>query len=87
MAVQDLLESLRNFEPNDLSDVNNVGSWPLAVKAIIWTVAFVAALAEERPPRACLRFAAAAGAIAVTVSSVKVPLVGSDAAGIVSLSP
>ena len=45
MAVQDLLESLRNFDPNDLSDVNNVGSWPLAVKAIIWTVAFVAALA------------------------------------------
>jgi hypothetical protein len=28
--------------------------------------AFVAALAEERPPRACLRFAAAAGAIAVS---------------------
>jgi type IV pilus assembly protein PilO len=45
MAVQDLLESLRNFDPNDLSDVNNVGSWPLAVKAIIWTVALVAALA------------------------------------------
>ena len=45
MAVQDLLESLRNFDPNDLSDVNNVGSWPLAVKAIIWTVAFVASLA------------------------------------------
>jgi type IV pilus assembly protein PilO len=45
MAVQDLLESLKNFDPNDLNDINNVGSWPTAVKAIIWTVAFIAALA------------------------------------------
>ena len=44
MAVQDLIESLKSFDPNDLSDLNSIGSWPVAVKAIIWVVAFIGAL-------------------------------------------
>ena len=27
MAVQDLIESLKSFDPNDLSDLNSIGSW------------------------------------------------------------
>jgi type IV pilus assembly protein PilO len=42
MAMQDLLDSLKEFDINDLNDVNNVGSWPTAVKAIIWILAFAA---------------------------------------------
>ena len=34
MALQDTIEQLQNFDINDL-DVNNIGSWPTAVKAII----------------------------------------------------
>ncbi|MEZ5552820.1 MAG: type 4a pilus biogenesis protein PilO [Pseudomonadales bacterium] len=37
MALQDTLEQLRNFDINDL-DVNNIGAWPTAVKAIIMTL-------------------------------------------------
>ena len=44
MAVQDLIESLKSFDPNDLSDLNSIGTWPVAVKAIIWVVAFIGAL-------------------------------------------
>jgi len=44
MAMQDLLGSLKEFDINDLNDVNNVGSWPTAVKAIIWSLAFVAVM-------------------------------------------
>ena len=45
MAMQDLLESLQNFDLEQLNDVNNVGSWPVAVKIIIWVVCFSGALA------------------------------------------
>lgn len=44
MAMEDLLESLQNFDLDQLNDVNNVGSWPLAVKIIIWAVCFAGAL-------------------------------------------
>ena len=44
MAMQDLVESLQNFDMDQLNDVNNIGSWPIAVKVIIWILAFVLAL-------------------------------------------
>jgi type IV pilus assembly protein PilO len=44
MAMQDLLESLQGFDINELNDVNNVGSWPMVIKAIIWVLAFVAVM-------------------------------------------
>ncbi len=34
MAMQDTLDQLKNFDVNDL-DVNNIGSWPLAIKLIL----------------------------------------------------
>lgn len=45
MAIQDMMESLQNFDMEQLNDFNNVGSWPLAIKVILWTIAFVGALA------------------------------------------
>lgn len=45
MAIQDMMESLQNFDMEQLNDFNNVGSWPLAIKIILWTIAFVGALA------------------------------------------
>lgn len=43
MAVEDILKNLQEFDINDL-DLDNIGSWPLAVKIIAWTVALVAVL-------------------------------------------
>lgn len=43
-ALEDILESLQNFDTDQLNDFNKVGSWPLAVKAILWIMVFVAAL-------------------------------------------
>ncbi len=40
MALQDTLEQLRSLDINEL-DVNNIGSWPAAVKAIILALLFV----------------------------------------------
>jgi type IV pilus assembly protein PilO len=45
MAMQDLMDSLQNFDMDQLNDFNNVGSWPMAVKVIMWVIAFVGALA------------------------------------------
>ena len=45
MAVQDLLESLQNFDMDQLNDFNSVGSWPMAVKGIMWVITFFGALA------------------------------------------
>ena len=42
--VQEILESLQNFDTDQLNDLNQVGNWPMAVKFIIWIVAFVGAL-------------------------------------------
>ena len=44
MALEDVVESLKNFDTDQLNDLNNVGSWPFAVKLIIWVLAFVGAL-------------------------------------------
>lgn len=43
MAMKDSLEQLQNFDLADL-DVNNIGSWPAAVKAIVMGLAFVLVL-------------------------------------------
>ena len=45
MALEDVVESLKSFDMDQLNDLNNVGSWPLAVKLIMWVLAFVGALA------------------------------------------
>ena len=45
MAMEDLVESLKSFDVEQLNDFNNVGSWPIAVKVILWVLAFVGALA------------------------------------------
>lgn len=44
MAMEDLVESLKSFDINQLNDINNVGSWPLAVKVILWSLCFAGAL-------------------------------------------
>lgn len=43
--IQETIESLQNFDTDQLNDLNQIGSWPMAVKAIIWLIAFVGALA------------------------------------------
>ncbi len=40
MALKDSLEQLQNFDLADL-DVNNIGSWPAAVKAIVMALVFL----------------------------------------------
>jgi len=45
MAAKDLIDSLKNFDVDQLNDFNNVGSWPVAVKSILWVLAFAGALA------------------------------------------
>ena len=37
MALEDTLQSLRDFDINDL-DVDTIGTWPTPVKAIVWTI-------------------------------------------------
>lgn len=44
MALDDVIQELREFDINDL-DVDNIGSWPTPVKIIVWAIAFVAVLA------------------------------------------
>lgn len=44
-SLEELKESLQNFDMEQLNDFNNVGSWPMAVKVIIWLIAFAGALA------------------------------------------
>ncbi len=44
MAMGDLLESLQSFDIDQLNDVNSIGSWPQAVKVIIWVICFAGAL-------------------------------------------
>ena len=44
MALKDVVESVKNFDMDQLNDLNSVGSWPLAVKLIMWVLAFVGAL-------------------------------------------
>ena len=40
MAFQDVLNDLRELDFNELS-VDNIGSWPLAVKVIAWVLLFI----------------------------------------------
>jgi type IV pilus assembly protein PilO len=44
MAFEDTMRSLREFDINDL-DFDNVGSWPVPVKLVIWAVLFIGVLA------------------------------------------
>jgi type IV pilus assembly protein PilO len=41
MALQEQLNKLQNFDINDL-DPDNIGGWPLPLKAVIWCLVFVA---------------------------------------------
>lgn len=43
MAIEDTLRSLREFDINDL-DFDNVGSWPIAVKVLVWVGLVIAVL-------------------------------------------
>ena len=43
-SLEQLFESLRNFDYEQLNDLDNVGSWPLAVKFILWVLIFAAAI-------------------------------------------
>lgn len=43
-SIDELRETLQNFDMEQLNDFNNVGSWPMVVKVIIWIIVFVGAL-------------------------------------------
>ncbi len=43
MAAEDVLRALQEFDVNDL-DFDNIGSWPLAIKGVVWVIALVAVL-------------------------------------------
>ena len=43
MAFEDTMRSLREFDVNDL-DFDNVGSWPMPVKGVIWGALVIAVL-------------------------------------------
>ncbi len=43
MALQDIIQELQEFDINDL-DVDNIGSWPMPVKVIVWALVFIAVL-------------------------------------------
>ncbi len=43
MDLKAALQELQEFDINDL-DVENIGSWPMPIKIIIWTAVFVAVL-------------------------------------------
>lgn len=43
MAAEDVLRALQDFDVSDL-DLDNIGSWPLAAKIVVWGVALVAVL-------------------------------------------
>lgn len=44
MALADTLRSLQEVDFNDL-DLDNIGSWPTAIKAIVWVLLFIAIVA------------------------------------------
>jgi type IV pilus assembly protein PilO len=43
MAFQDAIKDLQDFDLNNL-DFDNIGSWPIAVKIIIWVLVFIGLL-------------------------------------------
>ena len=40
MVIDEIIDSLENFDTDQLNDLNQVGSWPTAVKVIIWALIF-----------------------------------------------
>jgi type IV pilus assembly protein PilO len=44
MALSDVINELKDFDINDL-DIDNIGSWPMAIKSIVWIIVFIAVLA------------------------------------------
>ena len=47
MAMEDFIDSIKNFDPEQLNDINAVGSWPIGVKIIIWVLVFAGANAAD----------------------------------------
>lgn len=45
MAMEDILENIKKFDFETLNDFNNVGSWPMVVKVLMWITAFGGAVA------------------------------------------
>jgi type IV pilus assembly protein PilO len=45
MALEDILSNIQDFDFDQLNDFENVGSWPLAVKIIMWVIAFAGVVA------------------------------------------
>lgn len=43
MAFEDTMRSMREFDVGDL-DLDNVGSWPMAIKMVVWVVLLAAVL-------------------------------------------
>ncbi|MEZ5570789.1 MAG: type 4a pilus biogenesis protein PilO [Halioglobus sp.] len=43
MALEDTMRSLREFNLSDL-DLDNVGSWPIAIKVIVWALLLIVVL-------------------------------------------
>ena len=45
MAVQELMDSLRNFDTEQFDDLDRLGSWPLPIRVILWSLASIGVLA------------------------------------------
>ncbi len=43
MPIRDTLQELQDFDFADM-DLENIGSWPMAIKVIVWVIVFVAVL-------------------------------------------
>ncbi|EAW32576.1 type 4 fimbrial biogenesis protein PilO [marine gamma proteobacterium HTCC2143] len=43
MAFSDALQELKEFDVNELN-ADDIGSWPIAIKVIVWVIVFVAVL-------------------------------------------
>jgi type IV pilus assembly protein PilO len=43
MAAEDILKALQEFDINDL-DPENIGSWPMPIKIVVWVVALIGVL-------------------------------------------
>ncbi|MCP3908556.1 MAG: type 4a pilus biogenesis protein PilO [Oceanicoccus sp.] len=44
MSFNDAIQELKDFDVNDL-DLENVGSWPIMIKTIVWVAVFIGVLA------------------------------------------
>jgi type IV pilus assembly protein PilO len=43
VAAEDVLRALQEFDVNDL-EFDNIGSWPLVIKIVVWAIALIAVL-------------------------------------------